>query len=281
MHQQTTIMQALRQSIVEMDARRDFSDGEQSRERLCFGLPFIDTLLGGGLACNEMHEIRCSFSRDIGSAYGLVCALLARFRQNRRVVWISEPSSVADCGMLFPDGLSFFGLDASRVITLRPLDLREAFWAAGETARYGGLAAVVFQVKGNPKNFDLSISRKLMLRAQTGKTLLFILRQAGMQEASSATTRWHVEPAPSLADHNYRQGLGNMRLTLSLERNRNGQTGRWAVAWNPKTRSFEHAVQGASTTHSGVSLSPSSHRQHHPPAAGKILANRWQGRRAS
>lgn len=262
----------MRRSVAMIDGTRERLTTENGQTRLGFGIDDIDATLGGGLATSDMHEIRCSLSRDSGCSIGFLFGLLSNLSCNRPVAWIEGPATAFEMGKLFPDGLMFFGFDASRLIHIRPMHFNDCLWAAGEAARTGGLAAVVLHVKGNPNMFDLSVSRKLMLRAQTSGTPLFILRQAGEEEASSAATRWHIRPAPSLPDENYQKGLGHMRLILTLEKNRNGQTGQWPIAWNIKTRSFEHAATYKSSANTLLPLHPSADRQDSPSEMGQVVA---------
>ncbi|MGI9351357.1 MAG: ImuA family protein [Rhizobiaceae bacterium] len=275
------IIKTLQHSLHAIDGTRERLVVGDPGNRLRLGIPDIDILLGDGLALNDLHEVRCSLSRDIGTACGFMLGLLCRIEKSRPVIWIAEPSVTPDTGTLYPDGFEYFGFDSSRLVHVQSMHLKDALWAAGEVTKAGSLAASVFQVAGNPEAFDLSVSRKLMLRSQKSGVPLFILRQAGREEASSAATRWHVKPSPSLQDENFSRGLGNMRLTLTLEKNRNGQTGQWVIAWNPQTRSFEHAAQSSSAAYSQLPLATASHRPHRPSSVGQILAPDWAKRQAS
>lgn len=251
--------------------------GDSKSGRLALGVPEMDALTGGGLSLADMHEVRCSASRDIACATGFVAGLLAqlmkRSARDGPVFWVSEGAATFEAGFLYAEGLSWFGVDPGRIIHVHPRDLGDALWAAGEVARSGNPVATVFHVKGNQRVLDLAVSRKLMLRAQTGGAPLFLLRQAGEEEASSAATRWHVAPAPSLPDAQFERGVGHMRLALSLEKNRNGQTGHWQVAWNPEKRSFEHAANPVSPRdalpHPRLPLHAPADRPHPAAALGK------------
>lgn len=270
MTQRANLVAALRRSVAKLDGTQERLTVQSSQVVTSLGVDDIDALLGGGFLQGNMHEVRCTLSRDIGCTIGFLLGVLYGLTDKQPIVWLSEPSADLDTGMLFPGGISHLGLDPSRIACIRPPHLADCFWAAGEALRTGGLAAVVLHLKGNPNTFDLSISRKLMLRAQTSGIPLFTLRQAGAEEASSAATRWHIKPSPSLPNEIYPKGLGHMRLTLTLEKNRNGQTGQWLIAWNPQTRSFEHAANSSQhrsgktttqSTHSSLPFHPSVVRQ--------------------
>ncbi|MEM8541791.1 MAG: hypothetical protein AAGF25_12625 [Pseudomonadota bacterium] len=268
MARRENIVAALRQSVAKIDGTQERLAIQHGQRRLRIGVPAIDTLLDGGLVTNDMHELRCSLSRDISAAAGFLFGLFSGLDSNDDIAWICDPSAVLDSGRLFPDGLAHFGFDSSRLIHIYPMDFNDCLWAAGEAAKTSGLAAVVLHLKGNVKAFDLSATRKLMLRAQSSQTPVFILRQAGEEEASSAATRWHVAPVQAVGDGIYNKGLGHMRLTLTLEKNRNGQTGQWTVAWNPQARSYEHVA----STHSLLPFYPSADRQDSASKMGQIVA---------
>ncbi len=279
-HRPTTINR-LRKSISRIDRKQKLASDPCQQGRLGIGIAEIDNRLEGGLAPNDLHEFRCSFSRDVGSALGFLLALMARPVSQKPIVWITDPACVVDANILFPDGLAQFGFDASRLFYIRPMHLSQAFWSAGEAAISSSAAAVVFQVKGNPGMFDLPTSRKLALRAQTSGKPFFVLRQAGEEEASSAATRWHISPLQSLSSETFSTGVGHMRLALTLEKNRNGQTGQWTIAWNPQTRSFENAAQSSAPTNSELPFHPSAARPDRPQKMGQIVAPDWGKLRAS
>lgn len=276
MQHQINTLAALKGAVSKLEGRQEDHRLDMHREgdspRLATGMDQIDGLVGGGLAGNCLHEIRCEQSRDVGAAKAFLCALLSR-QENRdgKIIWICDPAIRPDAGQLCPDGVAQLGLKPNRFVFVHPRDLKTAIWAAGEAARQNGIACVVFQVKGNPKMLDLAVSRKLMLRAQHGQTLFFLLRQAGSEEASSAATRWHVGPAPSLQDAIYHRGIGHMRHRLTLERNRNGQTGSWPVCWNPSQGLFDHAAYKAPPTYHRNSSDPSSDRPDRPPTLGQVV----------
>jgi len=272
---------ALRHAISHLEERQKnqafASDCVDQPLAISTGCELVDqhlTAVGPG----ELHEIRCAHTRDIGAAASFLCTLLIRLEAQknqlfqRPVVWIADPSTRLDGGQLWPDGLAQLGLKPERFVFVHPTDIKSAIWAAGEAARQGNVSAVVLQVSGNPRVLDLAVSRKLMLRAQAGKTPLFLLRQAGEQEASSATIRFCVEVENSISNQIVSHGIGSMRHHLTLEKNRNGQTGNWLLSWNPEQRAFEHAAYPISPTHSGTSLHPSADRPDCPEPLGQVMA---------
>ncbi|MEM5494689.1 hypothetical protein [Hoeflea sp. AS16] len=258
---------------------------------LPLGASAVDYCLEGGLACGGLHEVRSPLARDIGAATGFALGLAARAMQGDRsgrrgVVWVTDPATRVDGGGLFPAGLAQYGLDPSSVTMVEPGDLQGAMWAADEATGCNGLAALVFQIKGNPARFDITATRRLMLRARTSGVLALVLRQSGEEEASAAVTRWRVNTEVSGADDTYQRGVGAMRLSLTLERNRAGRTGQWLLAWNPKVRSFNHAAPHPASranppAHSLDRLPASADRQALPDKMGQVLDRRQDFGRAS
>jgi len=270
MHQ---TIQALKELDESFTGHAGNSAHSNRRAGIPFDIPEIDGCLGGGLIGNALHEVRCSHTRDIATASGFVIALLTRLADGRRckILWIADPATSVDGGTLFPDGLAQYGFDPALLTIVNPVDLHTAMWAADEAAGCGGLAATIFQVKGNPARFDMTATRRLMLRARENRTFVCVLRQCGEQEASAAATRWHVAIQPSNPDGDYERGLGRAGHVVTLERNRNGRTGQWSIAWNPKTRAFENAVQNISTAHFIRGVHPFTDRPDRPDQMGQIM----------
>ncbi|WP_420406815.1 ImuA family protein [Hoeflea sp.] len=252
--------------------------------RLTLGAPGVDRCLESGLACGGLHEVRCELARDIGAGTGFalgLAALAADPARGRggRIVWINDPAARVDGGGLFPAGLAQYGIDPAAMTLVEPRDLQEAMWAADEAAGCGGLAAMVFHIRGNPARFDITATRRLLLRARENGVLALVLRQSGQEEATAALTRWRAQTDVSGVDELDQRGVGAMRLSLTLERNRAGRTGQWLLAWNPKSRVFNHAASrslpaDAQSAHSLHRLHPSANRQDPSHAMGQVLDRR-------
>lgn len=242
-------MEALQDAVARVDRRHaSFARHARLREKdgfVRFGIEAVDAVFEDGFPVFALHEVRCSLSRDIGAASGFLAGLLAGCMKNRtgRIVWVCDPACRLDGGQLFPAGLAMFGLDPARLLMVRPADLKSALWASDEAAKCTELAGVVFQVKGNPARFDMTATRRLMLKAQQNGLFVSILRQGGAEEANAAATRWCVGAHASAADPHLEKGIGLLRLSLVLERNRNGRTGQWTVAWNQHEHGFEHVPE--------------------------------------
>jgi len=276
MRKQLVSLAALKCVVSSLEGRNDhqlMSSPMEDDARLTFGEGLLDEHLEGGLAKDCMHEIRCEQTRDVGAAMAFLCAFLSRnHKQGDKLFWIVDPSASVDAGIVCPDGLHQLGLEPADIVFVHPRDLKMAIWATGEAARQGGLSAIIFQVQGNPKMLDLAVSRKLMLRAQTSRTPLFILRQGGAEEASSAATRWRVSPLSSQKIETQKWGIGPMRYRLTLERNRTGQTGTWPVSWHSSERIFSHAAITVPPTRHRNTVSSSRDRSDIKKSLGQVMA---------
>lgn len=251
---------------------------EAQQTSVSFEIPDLDQHLNGGFRKNGLHEVRCSLARDFACAAGFTLGLAAQFGKKncRRIFWVIDPAASIDSGLPFPDGLSEHGIDPKALIFVRPITLQDALWATDQAAKCSDLSAVVFQVRGNPRHFDMTATRRLMLRARESGVLVCVLRQSGEEEASAAATRWHVEIMPSGPDPDFEHGLGQTRHVQKLERNRHGRTGQWTLLWNPQTRAFEDGTpeddtSKTQTAHPVGRVHTSVHRPDSPAEMGQVV----------
>ncbi|MEP0521168.1 MAG: hypothetical protein ABJO09_16985 [Hyphomicrobiales bacterium] len=246
-------------------------------------------ILKNGLETGVLHELRCQQSRDAGALVGFAFGLLSRLKQRetKPVLWISAPFADT-CNMtLFPQGLANWGFDPARLVIVRPLTVMQALWAADEAAKCTDLAAVILHIEGHPKALDMTATRRLSLRASESGTTSLILRQAGEEEATAATTRWCIAPHPS---HRSRaemssevnsvlgHDIGFSAVFSDLERNRHGATSSAPLIWNHQIRGFRYvADQETRTTRPPAAVPQYSvpgafNGQDQPPALGQVVA---------
>jgi protein ImuA len=133
-------------------------------------------------------------------------------------------------------------------------------------------------------HFGLTESRRLGLRAKASGRPLFLLRQSGEEEASSAIFRFLAEPAPAqarpLPDGSMLGGsIGNPVFRLTLEKSRNPAPLSLLLEWNPHDRRFFPVRQSADTrfpderaAHSGAELPASADRPDRTEEVGSLLA---------
>lgn len=260
-----------RQAAASVDISADVSANVSADTS--FGIADLDRHLNGGLPGNALHEVRCSLARDFACAAGFALGLVAQFGKpgSSKVFWVIDPAASVDAGLPFPDGLSEHGIDPKALIFVRPITLQDALWSADQAAKCSDLAAVIFQVRGNPKPFDMTATRRLMLRARESGVLVCVLRQSGEEEASAAATRWHVEVMPSRVDSDFEHGLGRARHLQKLERNRHGRTGQWTLSWNPENRAFEDGTSKTEAAHPVDRVHAPAHRPDSPAEMGQVV----------
>lgn len=297
---------ALRETIARLEGksapalaaaeREALSEGrERLQERILPRLPFgveqFDDALEGGLQLDAITEFRAASSCDAGAASGLAMAIAARLQKQEEetsrllpLLWIGDVVGTLEAGRPYAPGLRDFGLKPERFFHAAPRKLEDALWLAEAAIESAAFSAVVFEVRGNPLHFGLTESRRLSLRARAVQRPLFLLRQAGEEEASSAAFRLHVEPAPSdlrpLPDGSKLSGsIGNPIFRLTLEKSRNPAPLSFLLEWNPHEREFLPVNEpsfarppGEQSAHSVAQLSASANGPHRPQAMGAVLA---------
>src|SRR5262245_4416270 len=191
--------------------------GGQVRSAYSFGLPTLDSALGGGLATGCLHEV-VGGAGD-GAATGFVAALAAGIAGGQgAVLWcLPRPD-------LYGPGLAAAGLDLSRLILATAERTADCLWAMEEGVRSGVLAAVV----GEVDRLSLTAARRLQLASETGGVTSFLLRTGGSaDEAAVAATRWRIAAAPSGGSQPWPEEPG---WRAELLRCRGGRPGSWTLS---------------------------------------------------
>jgi protein ImuA len=297
---------ALRETIARLEGkpapalaaaeREALAEGHERRQehilpRLPFGVEPFDDALEGGLQLDAITEFRAASSGDAGAASGLAIAIVARLQKQEEdtgrllpLLWISDAVGTLEAGRPYAPGLKDFGLKPERFFHAAPRKLEDALWLAEAAIESAAFSAVVFEVRGNPLHFGLTESRRLSLRARAVHRPLFLVRQAGEEEASSAAFRLHVEPAPSdlrpLPDGSKLSvSIGNPIFRLTLEKSRNPAPLSFLLEWIPHEREFFPVDEpsfarppGQQSAHSGAQFSASGNGPHRPQAMGAVLA---------
>ena len=237
---------------------------EGKNKRVSMGISEIDHALdpenGAGIEFAALHEIRSATTLSFAAAAGFALALgnhmerwrtrnLARLNDEhesalRPIFWIADKYCQSEAGEFYGPGLYPMGVEPSRLIRILPRDFDEAVWAAGEIASTAKIAFGLLEVRGNPRQLDLATTRRLKLRCRKFQTPFFILRQAGVEEASAAATRWLVEPALSQAAQ-HENFVGMAAWKIKLEKCSGGKIGSWILEWNHHEQSFGIAGIGA------------------------------------
>ena len=219
----------LRQALATLDNDKGFSLAEEELRPL--GLPAVDAVLGGGLACAALHELAPAAPAQFGTAAGFALALAALHTAGgRSALLIQTDFAALEAGAPNGPGLDCFGLPMERLIVLRVPRPVDALWACEEALKSRGVAVVIAELPEAGEAADFTATRRLTLAARAGGGLGLLLRHRPLPIATAATTRWQVAAAPSAPDRF--GGLGRTAFDLSLNRNRRGRCGRFIVCWD-------------------------------------------------
>jgi protein ImuA len=199
----------------------------QDVARVELGHPAVDATLQGGLIRGALHEVFALESRHTASATGFIAGLAGRLGR-RPLLWIRHDFIEAEVGQVSMNVFRELGLDPRQVVTVRARDTDTALRITADALACDALGAVVLDLWGEVKRFDLVASRKLTLAAQASGVTCLMLRSSSPPTISTAETRWVVRAAPSLSTADW----GVPMLDVQLVRNRHGQTGQWIMEWN-------------------------------------------------
>lgn len=183
------------------------------------------------------HELYAARQADMAGMAGCAAMLGQKLAQGRPLLWVRHDALKAEAGEPYASGFSELGLDPAQMMLLRARDAPSALQAGLEGARCSGLGAVIIELWGETRAYDLTASRRLALAAKASGTPVFILRTTARPQPSAAETRWLVQAAPSVALA--ANAPGNPCFALTLLRTRNGQEGLHChLEWNRDARTF-------------------------------------------
>jgi protein ImuA len=247
--------------------------------RLALGLPGFDGLFAaaGGLLLPAVTELRAPETRHAGALTGFLAALLVLLASRRPgpVLWICERQAAGEAGRAAGLGLVHLGLDPARLLVVGVGGAAELLWAAEEGLGCAGLSAVVGEIHGLPRALDLTASRRLALRAREGGVPMLLAGHAMPEAASAAAVRLAVVSRPSRPAGGFRAGPGFPAWSVTVEKNRDGRTGRVDLEWNSDDRCFRELVPLPVPVAAGDPDRPSR-----PDAPGQVVAHPGPVRRA-
>jgi protein ImuA len=204
-------------------------------DRVALGHGEVDHALKGGLARAAIHEVFCE-GRQGAAATGFVTGLAGRVTVRRPLLWVRQDFSELETGALSMSGLAELGLDPRRVVMVRAADVESALRTSADALACDALGAVVLELWGETRQFDLVASRKLTLAAQSSGVTGLLLRMAAQPLPSTAETRWmlraaHSPPGSASMPAAPWSAWGAPRFDVELLRNRHGPCGRWIMEW--------------------------------------------------
>jgi protein ImuA len=218
----TRMLIELRGNIERLEA-----GGVAAAERAALGHAEADAALQGGLALGTMHEV-FSEGRHSAAATGFIAGLARRVGARRPLVWVRQDFADIESGALSMRGWRELGLDPRLTVIVRASDVETALRASADALACDALGAVVTEIWGETRQFDLVASRKLTLAARTSGVTSLLLRLAAVPQPSTAETRWIVQAARSPPRL---EAWGAPMLDTRLVRNRHGPVGHWIMEW--------------------------------------------------
>ncbi|MFB2551427.1 ImuA family protein [Ensifer soli] len=260
----------------------------QPTDRLSLDIPAFDAATGGGLPLKGLTEIRSADTAGSGAAAGFTLALAALCQKRtagRSVLWIAESLALREAGLPHPSGLKSYGIDTHALFLAVAGRVEDLLFIAEAALAAPVFAAVVLELRGNPKACGLTESRRLHLKARDAGAPLFLLRQAGAEEASSARFRLHVAPLPAAPRRlpgggSLPKSLGAPAFAVTLEKSRLAFPPTFALEWNADEPRFHDASPARPAVSGPVPaaadrLAPSALAGRQPagaPALGHVLA---------
>ena len=264
----TNTLAHLRGSIERIETHSD----TYAPDRVSLGHAEADFALKGGLARGALHEVFCE-GRQAAAATGFVAGLARRISAERPLLWIRQDFGARETGALAMTGLAELGLDPRRIVLVQAADAEMALRVGADALACDALGAVVLDLWGEIRQFDLVASRKYTLAAQSSGVTCIMLRSSALPAMSTAETRWVVQAAPSppLAPW---EAWGAPIIDTELIRNRHGQTGRWIMEWKCDEGLFREAA------HSQPVAATPADRPHQAPARPQRRIARGEQRSA-
>ncbi len=187
-------------------------------------------LLPGGL----VQEVFADDYRNGGGSLGFALAQAKSLVSTKRpaVFYLHLAEDAQKQGMPYGPGLNWFGLDPARLVVVEAADMTELLWAAEEILACRAVAALVAEVRGEPKLLNFTASRRLSLRAAGSKVSLFLLRYGHGRASSAGHLRWHVQPQRSGRLQYDERAPGAARWQVKLEKGRiAGNRTQWMLEW--------------------------------------------------
>ncbi len=221
-------------------------------------------------ASASLHEIYAVREGDGAAAGAFALGVVEHAAPKRSLLWVRHQLLEHEAGLPFPPGLAEWGFDLTRVILVRARDPAAALQAGLEGARTPGLGAVVIELWGAAKAYDLTASRRLALAAKASGVLVLIARTSATAQPSAAETRWRLSALSSRVPFPETLAVrapGPPAFELVLIRARNGQEGiTHHLEWNRDERRFA-ILRPGSGRNAGISSG-----KNRAPLSGRVAA---------
>lgn len=218
---------------------------------------------GVSLARGALHEIYAGSEAD-GGALSALALVLGDARAKRARLWVRHAACARETGTPHPAGLAALGFDPADLVLVKARDVQSALQAGLEGARCAALGAVIVELWGDARAYDLTASRRFALAAKSSGVRVLLARHAAMPLPSAAETRWRVQAAASRAL--LANAPGFPAFDLLLLRARNGQEGlRYHLEWDCHARSLVTRLSSAASAQTAGPSQPA-------PLSGAVVA---------
>jgi protein ImuA len=201
-----------------------------------------------GLERPGVHEFLGERGADRAAALSLLLCGAASLSgaAEGRLVWVQTRGASRRWGLPCGEDLESIGLDPRSALFVEPENERELLWVLEQALDCSGALAVVGCLPGVERHYGFTASRRLSLRALRNGSRLFLTRGARIREATSAQTRWRVEPASSTPSGLAWRGFelpGARSWRVNLLR----APGRTPAAWNIEWSEHENRLRMAAS----------------------------------
>ena len=259
----------LRGSIERIEGHEDTT----RLDRVALGHAEADSTLQGGLIRGALHEVFALETQQVGAATGFVAGMAQRLGRAKPLLWIRQDFVAREGGALSMSGLKELGLDPRGIVLVQAADHEMALRVGADALACDALGAVVLDLWGEVRAFDLVASRKYTLAAQNSGVSCVMLRTSALPMVSTAETRWVVQAARSPPTAPW-EAWGAPILDVNLVRNRHGQTGRWIMEWKCDECLFREAKSVSDAAHSQPVAAAAADRPHQAPTRPQRRAAR-------
>jgi protein ImuA len=169
-----------------------------------------------------IHEFMVNGAGTKAATSGFICSIISSLMKDEGVMlWISAGRTI------FPPALTFFNIEAHRVIFVDLRSQKEVAWAVEEALQLKGIAAVI----GEVQELDFTTSRRLQLVVEKSQVTGFLLNNNKKNNNTNASLcRWQIQSAPSIPIDDL-PGIGYPCWNVELLKVRNGRPGSWQIAW--------------------------------------------------
>lgn len=215
------IVRQLRQQLLRMQ-----DHGTEGSRGCRMGLGPLETAFPQGIfPTASIHEFVTANTEEVAASSGFVSGLLTRMMDSGGTcLWVGASPRLP----LFPSALATFGLAPERIIFVDVNRERDILWIMGEALKCKALVAVVAELP----TMDFAQSQRLQLAVEKSRVTGFILRNTPMGLGNTAcAARWRIRHLPSVLEAGM-PGVGLPHWEVELLKVRNGNPGRWEIAWS-------------------------------------------------